>query len=107
MKNPQAVAEAFLPGDLKKLGTLEIKGLDAPEINAVLAGQPEWVEHAALADALKGPLTRIAAGYLLEARQKGKPYDPVARFHLGNGARVERLNWLGDTSAKGLAQSWG
>ncbi|MCB1901443.1 malonyl-CoA decarboxylase domain-containing protein [Cognatazoarcus halotolerans] len=107
VKNPQAVAEAFLPGDLKKLGTLEIKGLDAPEINAVLAGQPEWVEHAALADALKGPLTRIAAGYLLEARQKGKPYDPVARFHLGNGARVERLNWLGDTSAKGLAQSWG
>ena len=35
------------------------------------------------------------------------PFDPVARFHLGNGARVERLNWLADTSAKGFAQSYG
>jgi malonyl-CoA decarboxylase len=33
--------------------------------------------------------------------------DPVARFHLGNGARVERLNWAGDPSAKGLKQSFG
>ena len=37
----------------------------------------------------------------------GKPVDPVARFHLGNGARVERLNWAGDPSAKGLKQSYG
>jgi len=31
----------------------------------------------------------------------------VARFHLGNGARLERINWLADTSAKGLKQSYG
>ena len=37
----------------------------------------------------------------------GKPVDPVARFHLGNGARVERLNWAGDPSPKGLKQSYG
>jgi malonyl-CoA decarboxylase len=37
----------------------------------------------------------------------GKPLDPVARFHLGNGARIERLNWAGDPSAKGLKQSFG
>ena len=42
-----------------------------------------------------------------EIRRQGKPVDPVARFHLGNGARVERLNWLGDPSAKGLRQSYG
>ena len=41
------------------------------------------------------------------ARLEGKPVDPVARFHLGNGARVERLNWAGDPSAKGLKQSYG
>jgi malonyl-CoA decarboxylase len=48
-----------------------------------------------------------AARYLGKELQDGKPLDPVARFHLGNGARVERLNWAGDPSAKGLKQSFG
>jgi len=37
----------------------------------------------------------------------GAPIDPVGRFHLGNGARIERLNWLGDRSPRRLAQSAG
>lgn len=48
-----------------------------------------------------------AARYLGRELQDGKPVDPVARFHLGNGARVERLNWGGDPSVKGLKQSYG
>ncbi len=48
-----------------------------------------------------------AARYLGEELDDGKPLDPVARFHLGNGARVERLNWAADPSAKGLRQSYG
>ena len=52
-------------------------------------------------------LLRCAAHYLGREMQDGKPLDPVARFHLGNGARVERLNWAGDPSAKGLKQSYG
>ena len=48
-----------------------------------------------------------AARYLGKELQDGKPCDPVARFHLGNGARVERLNWAGDPSPKGLKQSFG
>ena len=48
-----------------------------------------------------------AARYLGQEMQAGKPLDPVARFHLGNGARVERLNWAGDPSSKGLKQSYG
>ena len=48
-----------------------------------------------------------AARYLGKEVQDGKPLDPVARFHLGNGARVERLNWAGDPSSKGLKQSYG
>lgn len=48
-----------------------------------------------------------AANYLGQAIDDGKPADAVARFHLGNGARVERLNWAGDPSAKGLKQSYG
>lgn len=48
-----------------------------------------------------------AARYLGKETQDGKPLDPVARFHLGNGARIERLNWAGDPSAKGVKQSFG
>jgi malonyl-CoA decarboxylase len=52
-------------------------------------------------------LLRCAAQYLGRENQDGKPLDPVARFHLGNGARIERLNWAGDPSAKGLQRSYG
>lgn len=52
-------------------------------------------------------LMQCAAEYLGRATVEGKPVDPVARFHLGNGARVERLNWAGDPSPKGLKQSYG
>jgi len=52
-------------------------------------------------------LLQCAAHYLARALHEGKPVDPVARFHLGNGARVERLNWAGDPSAKGHKQSFG
>ena len=52
-------------------------------------------------------LLECAAHYLVRELRDGKPLDPVARFHLGNGARVERLNWAGDPSAKGLKQSYG
>ena len=48
-----------------------------------------------------------AARYLGQELNEGKPLDSVARFHLGNGARVERLNWGGDPSPKGLKQSYG
>ena len=49
---------------------------------------------------------RLAAHYL-QSMKNGAPLDAVARFHLGNGARIERLNWAADTSAKGLKQSCG
>ncbi|MBC7719793.1 MAG: malonyl-CoA decarboxylase [Chitinophagaceae bacterium] len=52
-------------------------------------------------------LLASAAHYLGQAMIDGAPLDPVARFHLGNGARIERLNWAGDPSAKGLKQSYG
>jgi malonyl-CoA decarboxylase len=48
-----------------------------------------------------------AARYLGKELHDGRPLDPVARFHLGNGARIERLNWAGDPSHKGLKQSFG
>jgi malonyl-CoA decarboxylase len=58
--------------------------------------------------ALREALSRAATRYLFEAKDEaGKPLDPVARFHLGNGARLERLDWLGDVSARGLEQGAG
>jgi malonyl-CoA decarboxylase len=43
----------------------------------------------------------------VKAKSRDKPADPVARFHLGNGARLERINWMADSSDNGLAQSAG
>ncbi len=52
-------------------------------------------------------LLQAAAEYLGRSLADGKPLDAVARFHLGNGARIERLNWAGDPSSKGHKQSFG
>ena len=52
-------------------------------------------------------LLRCAACYLGQTLDNGKPLDAVARFHLGNGARIERLNFAGDPSGKGIKQSYG
>jgi malonyl-CoA decarboxylase len=73
-----------------------------------LLDKPQWFHKAAAADAVERVLAPLAAHYFLKAKMDdGRPLDPVARFHLGNGARLERLNLLGDLSAKGLAQSHG
>jgi malonyl-CoA decarboxylase len=58
-------------------------------------------------EALQAELTRLCAHYLLNAKHGEEPLDPVARFHLSNGASLERLNWLGDTSESGMARSAG
>jgi malonyl-CoA decarboxylase len=73
-----------------------------------LLDRPDWHADSRTAATLREPLLRLAARYLLHAHvPKGRAVDPVAHFHLTNGARVERLNWLGDVSEKGLQQSAG
>lgn len=52
-------------------------------------------------------LSRLCGHYLTQVKRGNAPYDPVARFHLGNGARLERVNWLGDVSHNGIKQSYG
>ncbi len=69
---------------------------------------PDWWSTPEIAESLREPLLRAAAWYYMRARNgRGLPFDAVARFHLGNGARLERLDWLGDTSERALAQSHG
>ncbi len=70
--------------------------------------QPDWFKNAELEAQLRGVLEPLAAHYFLKARTpKGRLIDSVARFHLGNGARLERIDWLGDLSPKGLRESAG
>src|SRR6202030_4333171 len=70
--------------------------------------EPKWFENAEATAQLRGVLEPLAGYYFLKARtSKGRLIDSVARFHLGNGARLERINWLGDLSPKGLRESAG
>jgi malonyl-CoA decarboxylase len=83
-------------------------GEDADRILLRLLDRPDWPQDPQVAAVLREPLTRLSARYLVQARSgSGRALDPVAHFHLSNGARVERLNWLGDISPKGLQQSAG
>jgi len=69
---------------------------------------PDWFDNAELATQLRAVLEPLAAYYFLKARTpKGRLIDSVARFHLGNGARLERIDWLGDLSPKGVRESAG
>jgi malonyl-CoA decarboxylase len=69
---------------------------------------PGWWRDDDTASQIKDAVMRAAAWYFLRARTpRGLPVDSVARFHLGNGARLERINWLADTSDKAMAQSYG
>jgi malonyl-CoA decarboxylase len=69
---------------------------------------PKWCEHEEVTVQLRSVLEPLAAYYFLKARNpRGRVIDSVARFHLGNGARLERIDWLGDLSAKGMRESAG
>jgi malonyl-CoA decarboxylase len=95
--------EILTRGEVEGLRGLLLGG-EAGLLRSALA-RPDWHQDPELAEALKGPLLRLAAVYLLTARSGGRARDGVAHFHLSNGARVERLNWMADRSAKGLRQS--
>ncbi|CAM9604381.1 unnamed protein product [Pylaiella littoralis] len=58
-------------------------------------------------EAAESALTRLAARYLLRETVRGKIPDPVGNFHVSNGAYVERLNWMGDLSSRGIENSFG
>lgn len=72
-----------------------------------LLQQPDWVENEVMRQKLQKTLMRLCADYLTRVGRRGQALDPVARFHLGNGASIERINWAGDLSSKGLSQSAG
>jgi len=90
-KKPEG--SAILPEDARALTLLDA---------------PNGLNQPGAAEALSATLLALGAHYFLRAKDAaGRVVDPVARFHLGNGARLERINLSGDMSPKGLAQSHG
>lgn len=73
-----------------------------------LLDTPDWHTDTSRAERIREIIKPLAAHYLLKEKNRhGLPLNPVARFHLGNGAELHRINWLGDTSRKGMQQSAG
>src|SRR6201994_2062622 len=98
-----------VPGFRAWLETTEDPAV-APMKNAALqlAAGEKGPTPPGVARRLRALLEPLAAHYFLKARRPdGRVPDPVARFHLGNGARLERIDWQGDLSPKGLAESFG
>ena len=72
-----------------------------------VALRPGWEDDPVAAERARPVLMGLCARYLATAKRGVEPRDSVARFHLRNGARIERINWLGDTSPKGMGESLG
>ncbi len=98
-----------IPGFRKWLDDVLVR--DTPdwlsEDDIDLLNRSDWRDNELIRQPLKPALMNLCARYLIEEKRNGRPLDPVARFHLGNGASVERLNWAADLSDKGIEQSTG
>src|ERR1700757_2469696 len=98
-----------VPGFMKWLKTtayLPVTEEERPVLKHL--DEPDWRRNPELEGQLRPIVETLAAYYFLKARTpKGRLIDSVARFHLGNGARLERINWLGEVSSKGLRESAG
>lgn len=107
----RACREGELP--LGKRQALNLRRL-APDgspgewIHGVLKNK-KWHRDPALSDSLQPILSSLCAHYLINVKRKESQAaaDPVANFHLSNGARLQRLNWLADSSSKGISESAG
>ncbi len=86
-------SRALTRDDIEALSNLDIEG---------------WWQVPETREPVEEPLMRAAAWYFLHAKNaRGLPADPVARFHLGNGARLEQMHFLADGSENGIRQSFG
>ncbi|MDE8347317.1 MAG: malonyl-CoA decarboxylase family protein, partial [Acidocella sp.] len=112
LADPAMVAACMAPEDHAALMAATGAAPDASDAALLRAalGQPQWWETNT-AEALRMPLMRLCARYLTgmgtnAGKSKSRP-DPVAKFHLGNGARLERINWLGNPARRGIEESFG
>ncbi|QCB62798.1 Malonyl-CoA decarboxylase [Wolbachia endosymbiont of Drosophila mauritiana] len=84
--------------DVALLGKLNIKQSGAEILESIKTN----------VECEKQCLLKLCAHYLLKVKSSGGgAYDPVAHFHLSNGASINQINWMADTSEKGISQSTG
>lgn len=110
LKRTLSEGEAGLlrPAERKALAKTSNGTKGAKGLLKELVENPDWIGDEALAKTLKPVFMRLGARYLARDKRGGSvALDPVAHFHLSNGARIERLNWMADVSRKGLEQSSG
>jgi malonyl-CoA decarboxylase len=90
-----------IPGFCRWLATQE-SGIDLEEMRSMAR-----TDTAKTADARRHDLLVLCVQYLVKERRNDLALDPVARFHLGNGASLHAIHWAADLSDKGLEQSAG
>ena len=94
--------------DVERTALGEAMSVDPADVDlkSALANE-SWFADEPLSEALKRPLFRLCARYLLIEKRGVRARDPVAHFHLTNGARVERINWLANATPTGMRRSYG
>jgi len=95
----------FKAGDIQAIQ--KIKSGDNAANNLLYLLNSDWYREEKICEALRQPLMGLVAHYLFREKRGVGALDPVTHFHLSNGASLERINWLGDTSSKGMRKSAG
>ncbi|WP_249159567.1 malonyl-CoA decarboxylase [Bradyrhizobium tropiciagri] len=95
-----------IPGFRRWLGQQPDLGADDAAMLRQL-DDDNWWRDATTRDKVRPFLMKRCAQYLTRSPASGHRIDPVARFHLGNGARLERINWLGNTAERAITESFG
>ena len=106
LENPKTELARHLPAKLGARLLQETGAADLRDALTALTAASEG-EGYARSNLLREVLLRLCARYLAGAGSATGPVDPVARFHLGNGASIERVNWMADLSEKGIRESHG
>lgn len=97
--------ELFTDSESKEIS--EVTGGPINETLKVILSSNEWVKSETLVRVLQAPLMRLCAWYLYGEKHRGYALNPVANFHLQNGAVMWRINWMADVSLKGITGSCG
>lgn len=103
-----ALRRAFGGGDMTNdqvMFVMTSMFTDEDDFRRVASPKHLWFWNKELTDALRVPLMRSAASYLVEEKRRGNVLDPVGNFHIGNGATLYRINWLANCSVKGSMES--
>lgn len=101
------ILESEVPLINKAAQALRIQGASPAALLDAILRNPAWISNSECISSLELVLTRLCARYLVQEKKRGLALDPVANFHVRNGAQVYRINWKGDMSEKRINQSYG